>query len=135
MKDLNDEIVILVGLRWYLGIFFASLIFLGVVFTSGESSAQAVPPRVQALQMTSPVAPPPEPPIQKEIRVLKQDVQNKTQAIERKIGIVFPSSQAEWPKLKPPGPGPTISRMLDKIDALEKKVTSLEQQLKNCKGR
>jgi hypothetical protein len=84
MTSLNHEITIFGGMRWNLGIFFALILF-GVFFISAECRAQAVPPRGQALQMIRPVAPPPEPPIQKEIRELKQEVQGNKIELERKI--------------------------------------------------
>jgi hypothetical protein len=55
-----------------LGIFFFVIILLGVLFMPVECCAQAVPPRVQTLQMIRPVAPPPEPPLQKDINLLRR---------------------------------------------------------------
>ncbi len=71
MTSLKHEIVTCVGTRWNLGIFLA-LILCGVFFISAECRAQAVPPRGQALQMIRPVAPPPEPPLQQDFRLLRR---------------------------------------------------------------
>jgi len=50
-----------------------------------DSNAQAVPPRVQGLMINRPIVVPPEPPVQKEIRELKQDVRRTKIELERKI--------------------------------------------------
>ena len=123
-------------------IIFMLLVFIGFLTAAAESNAQVVPPRSQTLQMIRPTTPPPVPPLQEEIGQVKKDVQAKTQALERKIGITFPPAQAEWPKPKPPSPGGTIKRMLeaekrmqDEIKQLQKRVKRLEQEIENRKGR
>jgi hypothetical protein len=78
MTGLNHGTEGFTGIEWKLGIFFFGLILFGTFFTTPDSNAQAVPPRVQTLQMIRPPAPPPEPPIQKEIRELKKEVQATT---------------------------------------------------------
>jgi len=99
MTSLNHAMATFIGIRWNLGIFFALILF-GVCFTSSDSRAQAVPPRVQTLQMIRPPAPPPEPPIQKEIRELKQDVQANTRELERLKAVATTISALEKLKIE-----------------------------------
>ena len=75
MRDLNHKMDRLINRRWKLPIFVFLLLILGVVFSPAESVAQAVPPRSQTLQMLRPLVPPPETPVEKQIRKLKQEVQ------------------------------------------------------------
>src|SRR5208283_2069670 len=59
-------------------IIFMLLVFIGFLTAAAESNAQVVPPRSQTLQMIRPTTPPPVPPLQREIRELKQEVQATT---------------------------------------------------------
>jgi hypothetical protein len=59
-------------------IVFLILVVVGFLAVAAESNAQVVPPRSQTLQMIRPTTPPPVPPLQREIRELKQEVQATT---------------------------------------------------------
>lgn len=78
---------------WKLDVFFLTCIFFGVLFAPSESAAQAVPPRVQSLQLIKRVTPPPELPVQKEIRVLAGEAAD----LERQIGAILPEKDRVFP--------------------------------------
>jgi hypothetical protein len=85
MTSSNYSLVRLANVLGSLQLFILASVFLAVFCATAVCHAQAVPPRGQALQMIRPVAPPPEPPIQKEIRDLKQEVRGNKIELERKI--------------------------------------------------
>jgi hypothetical protein len=64
------------------------IILLCLCFGSILSHAQAVPPRVQALQMIRPVAPPPEPPIQKQIRAVRDEAKSDFKKSEQRARLL-----------------------------------------------
>ena len=53
-------------------------VVLAAFLAPTDSNAQAVPPRVQSLMINRPIVVPPEPPVQKEIRELKREIQATT---------------------------------------------------------
>ena len=71
--------------QWYQGIIVVMVIFLGVVFARTDCQAQAVPSRNQSQMMTRPIVRPPEPPLQKEIGDVRQEVRDNKVMLERKI--------------------------------------------------
>jgi len=80
MKNLNLTMDTFMHRRWKLPILVFLLLVLGIFFTPADSLAQAVPPRSQTLQLIRPLVPAPEPPLEKEIRQLKREVQAETPA-------------------------------------------------------
>jgi hypothetical protein len=88
MTSLNRSIERVTSTRGIVGVLFVACVISGVLFTSAASLGQAVPPRVQALQMTRPVAPPPEPPVQKEIRQLRQEMRARDRELARRQALV-----------------------------------------------
>ena len=70
-----------------LSIFVFLLMLPGIFSFTTESMAQAVPPRSQGLQMIRPVLPPPEPPLEKEIGEVKQDVRKAERALLRRATV------------------------------------------------
>lgn len=135
MTRLNRSIARFTGMQWKLGILIFAPILFGVCFTSTESFAQAVPPRVQTLQMIRPPAPPPEPPIQKEIRELKQDVQANTRELERRkqVEMTRESLKVLCPELKRQLEEETQKKNpdVDVIRGLVKKIRNCEQDLQD----
>jgi hypothetical protein len=72
-------------MRLNFGVFVFASIFIAIILIPLECSAQAVPPRVQSLQLTKPPAvPEPEVPLQKEIRDLEKDLKATRRDIARK---------------------------------------------------
>ena len=77
------------------------LIFLGVAFAPTDCQAQAVPTRNQSLMITKPTVTPPTPPLQKEIKELRQEVRDNKLELQRKIEMekaktrAFAASQME----------------------------------------
>jgi hypothetical protein len=78
MTSSNYSIARFANVRGSLRLFVLAFVCFAVFCTTAESLAQAVPPRVQTLQMIRPPAPPPEPPLQKEIRDVKAEVRVDT---------------------------------------------------------
>jgi hypothetical protein len=127
-------------------IFSLLLVVVGSLFVPVESGAQAVPPRSQTLQLIRPITPPPTPPVQEEIGQVKKDVQTKTQALERKIGVTFPERQRIVPSdTQEPLPPPhrvlndvalndEIRQVEAAIATLAVRLRSLKQELKRRKG-
>jgi len=138
MTSLNHAIVMFIGIRWNL-VTFLALILFGVCFTSAESHAQTVPPRGQTLQMIRPVAPPPEPPIQKEIRGVREELKNTGRQLQREIverTLKDQGSVGHIPK-KPTAmhtPQSDLSKD-EKIKSLEQRVQELRNELANISRR
>jgi hypothetical protein len=130
MTSPNQSTARFADMRGSLHLILLAFILLAVFCSTMECRAQAVPPRVQTLQMVNPPAPPPEPPIQKEIREVKQEVQKKTQSLDQKmeafLGVKPP------PRLDvgvpPPPPRPQFSRD-EEIRLLEVRLQKLQEEL------
>jgi|GEM_PF-2105657 len=80
MRIGNQTIDRFIKRHWKLPIFVFFLIGLGIFFSPADSAAQAPPPRSQGLQMMRPLVPPPETPVEREIRELKKEVEATTPA-------------------------------------------------------
>ncbi len=129
MRMFNDVPTLLKDMPLNSAILVLVVVAFGAFLAPNDSSAQAVPPRVQGLMINKPLVPPPEPPLQKEI----QAVRAKTRSLERKIGVTFPLAQANWPPPKPPSPGGVIENMQKKINELDARVKYLEGQIEKTK--
>jgi hypothetical protein len=106
------------------------LVLSGAFLLPTESRAQAVPPRVQGLMINRPIVPPPEPPVQKEIRELNQGVRKNTKALDQKIEAFLglkPPPRLDVGVPAPP-PRPKFSRD-EEIRLLEVRLQKLREEL------
>ena len=86
MKDLRHKMDDrLMNRRRKLPIFVLLLLILGIVFSPAESAAQVVPPRSQGLQIIRPLVPPPELPLEKEIRKNRQAIETNKRELEMQM--------------------------------------------------
>jgi hypothetical protein len=73
--------------QWSWLVAILTLIFLGIGLAPTACEAQAVPTRNQSLMMTRPVVRPPEPPLQREIRQNRQELEAAKAELARKIDL------------------------------------------------
>lgn len=89
MRRLNEIVKLLKVMPLNSTILVLLFVVLGAFFAPTDSSAQAVPPRVQSLMINRPIVLPPEPPVQKQIRELRQDVKDNALEIEVQKAVGF----------------------------------------------
>lgn len=98
------------------------VVLFGAFLAPTDSDAQAVPPRVQTDMINKPVVLPPEPPLQKEIREIKQYVRDRPPKI---INNYYPVPPDNIHFLEN-----QIKKMEYQIAVLEAELSRLRQELR-----
>ena len=100
MRMFNDVPTLLKDMPLNSAILVLVVVAFGAFLAPNDSSAQAVPPRVQGLMINKPLVPPPEPPLQKEIQAVRAKTRSSSEKFRSDISISageLASAQATQP--------------------------------------
>ncbi|MGO9566462.1 MAG: hypothetical protein ACLP5H_02865 [Desulfomonilaceae bacterium] len=125
MRRFNDFLKLLKAVRLNSAILVLLVVVFGAFLAPTESSAQAVPPRVQSLMINRPIVVPPTPPLQKEIEKLRREVRARPQASTAPPLVFNVTETADIRSLQN-----QIKKMEYQITVLEAELGRLRQELR-----